>query len=609
MDGGPDSLLAKVDNKVGLLALGGLVGVVDAGEALDLALAGGGVDAALVGLLADLERGGDVDEEEGAELLDDLARGVAAGLEGCDRGGDDGGAGLGQLRGHEADAVDVLLAVFAGEAELRGQLGADGVAEEERDAAAALLVEGDVQGACDGVLAGVGVAGKEDGETLLVAGRVGLAEDADDLGVGEPLGDLGAGAQTLAELGAGDVELAGGLGDLVDGLVLVGVGEVGHHLEGNDLDAELVTVLLDGVLCVVRTVEVLTLAVAAGTGVVTTDDEVGSTVVLADNGVPDGLTGTAHTHSQRKQTENGHAVGVAVHDGLVDTDTGEVVNVTGLGETDDGVDEHVGLSGAGSNDGQLTVSAVHGVTGLESDNLGPAELLEVSADLSRSVAESDVVVVHEALDNLDLTTNVDITSGLVEVLDGRVLWVPTEDELGLGLLVGPVDVVDGQDNDVAVVTRVAEGDTVAGLEVEALDLVLREIEVDGHGEEVAVGETVVLADAEPGQRGLLVPCSCSCPCNQPIVVLLVHETLQRGEATVDDELKIAKLALVQDDSGESLGLGGEFVTTRSIAGNKILQDTTWGLYVSGLAKWLSGCRRRQCIPWGGLAMLGNFRYV
>ena len=611
MDGGPDSLLAKVDNKVGLLALGGLVGVVDAGEALDLALAGGGVDAALVGLLADLERGGDVDEEEGAELLDDLARGVAAGLEGRDRGGDDGGAGLGQLRGHEADAVDVLLAVFAGEAELRGQLGADGVAEEERDAAAALLVEGDVQGACDGVLAGVGVAGKEDGETLLVAGRVGLAEDADDLGVGEPLGDLGAGAQTLAELGAGDVELAGGLGDLVDGLVLVGVGEVGHHLEGNDLDAELLAVLLDGVLGVVGAVEVLALAVAAGTGVVAADNEVGGTVVLADDGVPDGLAGTTHAHGERKQTEDGHAVGVAVHDGLVDTDASEVVNVTGLGQADDGVDEDVGLSGAGGNDGELTVSAVHGVAGLESDNLGPAKLLEVKTELGRGVAESDVVVVHEALDGLDLATDVDVAGGVVEVLDGRVglVTVGVEDELGLGLLVGPVDILDGQDTDVAVVAVVTESDTGAGLEAHALDLVLGKVKVDGHGEEVAVGETVVLADAEPGQRGLLVPCSCSCPCNQPIVVLLVHETLQRGEATVDDELKIAKLALVQDDSGESLGLGGEFVTTRSIAGNKILQDTTWGLYVSGLAKWLSGCRRRQCIPWGGLAMLGNFCYV
>jgi hypothetical protein len=225
------------------------------------------------------------------------------------------------------------------------------------------------------------------------------------------------------------------------------------------------------------------------------------------------------------------------------------------------------------------VSAVHGVTGLESDNLGPAELLEVSADLSRSVAESDVVVVHEALDHLNLTTNVDIAGGLVEVLDGRVLWVAAEDELGLGLLVGPVDVVDGKDNDVAVVTGVAESDAVAGLEVQTLDLVLGEIEVDGHGEEVAIGETVVLADAGFCQRVFLVPCSIL-QSNAPIVVLLVHETLERGEATVDDELEIAKLALVKDDGGELLGLGGELSVARSIAGNQILKDTTCNVVVS-----------------------------
>jgi hypothetical protein len=284
-----------------------------------------------------------------------------------------------------------------------------------------------------------------------------------------------------------------------------------------------------------------------------------------------------------------------------------VVNVTGLGETDDGVDKHVGLSGAGSNDGQLTVSAVHRVTGLESDNLGPAELLEVSADLSRSVAESDVVVVHEALDNLDLTTNVDITSGLVEVLDGRVLWVPTEDELGLGLLVGPVDVVDGQDDDVAVVTRVAESDAVAGLEVETLDLGLGEIEVDGHREEVAVGETVVLADAGSCQRLFLVRYSIL-QSDTPIVVLLVHETLERGEATVDDELEIAKLALVEDDGGELLGLGGELSVARSIAGNKILKDTTCDVVVSMIISQ-TGLSGSPDLPWGGLAMMYVYVYA
>lgn len=62
--------------------------------------------------------------------------------------------------------------------------------------------------------------------------------------------------------------------------------------------------------------------------------------------------------------------------------------------------------------------------------------------------------------------------------------------------------------------------------------------------------------------------------NQPIVVLLVHETLQRGEATVDDELEIAKLALVQDDGRELLGLRGQLVAARGIASDEVLEDTT-----------------------------------
>jgi hypothetical protein len=64
-------------------------------------------------------------------------------------------------------------------------------------------------------------------------------------------------------------------------------------------------------------------------------------------------------------------------------------------------------------------------------------------------------------------------------------------------------------------------------------------------------------------------------CHQPIIILLVHETLQRREATVDDQLEIAKLALVQDNGRELLGLCEEFIAAGSIAGNEILEDTAW----------------------------------
>lgn len=142
---------------------------------------------------------------------------------------------------------------------------------------------------------------------------------------------MSTGAETLAELSTGDVEGADTGGDLVLGTVLVVVGAVCNLLELDDLDSQFSLVLLDGVLSVVRTVELLTLGVLTGTGVVTTNNEVSGTMVLPDDGVPDGLAGTTHTHGQGQETQDGHTVGVTGKESLVGTDTGEVVNVTGLG--------------------------------------------------------------------------------------------------------------------------------------------------------------------------------------------------------------------------------------------------------------------------------------
>ena len=110
---------------------------------------------------------------------------------------------------------------------------------------------------------------------------------------------------------------------------------------------------------------------------VTADNEVGRTMVLPDDGVPDGLTGTTHTHGQRQKAQDGHAVGVSGKEGLVNTHTGEVVNVARLGESHNGMDQDVGVVRASRAHGELAVSAVHGVTGLESDNAAPAQLVEV----------------------------------------------------------------------------------------------------------------------------------------------------------------------------------------------------------------------------------------
>lgn len=322
-----------------------------------------------------------MDEKEGARLLNKLTSVLASTLKGSNGGGDDGGTSLGQLRGDKGDALDVEVTVLAAVAKLGGELVADSLAEKHRDGAATTLVQGDLEGTGNRILAAVLVTSQEDGETLLSGQRVLLAEDLDDLGVREPGGDLLAGSETVSELSARDVEGASTLGDLVVGKVLIAVGEVDHLLELDHLDAKLLLELLDEMLSIIRTVVVLTVLVLAGAGVITAHDEVGSTVVLADDGVPEGLARTTHAHGKREEGEGGHAVGVSGKEGLVDTDAGEVVDVTRLGQTNNGLDENVGLLRAGSADRQLTVSTVHRVSGLESNDLFPAELVEVSTKL------------------------------------------------------------------------------------------------------------------------------------------------------------------------------------------------------------------------------------
>jgi len=116
-----------------------------------------------------------------------------------------------------------------------------------------------------------------------------------------------------------------------------------------------------------------------------TDNEMCGTMVLADDSVPDGLAGTAHAHGERQQAEDGHAVGVPRQQRLVDAHACEVVDVTGLGEADNRVNQHVGLAGAGRAHGELAVSTMHGVPGLEGDDFGPAKLVEMEAEFSGSI--------------------------------------------------------------------------------------------------------------------------------------------------------------------------------------------------------------------------------
>lgn len=552
MHNGSDVLLLKVDNEVGLGR--GLIGVIDTSEVLNVTTASSSVDTLAVSLLTELERSSNVNKEEGSGLLNEVAGSLTSILERSNRSGDDSGTSLGQLRGNKGNALDVEVTVLAGEAKLRGELVSHVLAEKHGDRATTTLVECSLESTSDLVLSAVLVTSHEDSETLLGGERVLLAKNLDNLGIGEPLGDLLAGSETVSELSAGDVKGAGALGDLVDGEVLVRIGEVDHGLELDHLDTKLLLVLLDEDLSIIRTVVVLALLVLTGTGVVTANDEVGSTVVLSDNGVPEGLAGTTHSHGEGQKSESSHAVGVSGQESLVDTDTGEVVNVTGLGETNDGLDQNVGLLRAGGADRQLTMSSVHGVSGLESDDLLPAELVEVSAELRGSESEVEEIVVLETVDSLKLTTNVELLSGIKEILDTGVgVIIAAKDLLGLVDLVRSVDIFDSQDSKVSVVTEIAEGDASTSLDTKLVDLGLVNIEVDRHGEEGAISETVVL--------------------NNAIVVLLSQKTFERGEATVKDQLKIAKVSLAESKSRELLRLSLELGLARQVASEEVLKDT------------------------------------
>lgn len=72
-----------------------------------------------------------------------------------------------------------------------------------------------------------------------------------------------------------------------------------------------------------------------------------------------------------------HSVGVFSHDSFIHSDTSIMVDIAGLGKTDDRVYENIGLSLPGSTDGEFTVGSVHRVTSLEGDDFAPCKFFKV----------------------------------------------------------------------------------------------------------------------------------------------------------------------------------------------------------------------------------------
>ena len=72
-----------------------------------------------------------------------------------------------------------------------------------------------------------------------------------------------------------------------------------------------------------------------------------------------------------------HSLGVRRHQSLVSPNSGVVVDISRLGQSDNRVNEDVGSSLSSSSDGEFSVGSVHWVSGLESDNSPPRKFVEV----------------------------------------------------------------------------------------------------------------------------------------------------------------------------------------------------------------------------------------
>lgn len=64
---------------------------------------------------------------------------------------------------------------------------------------------------------------------------------------------------------------------------------------------------------------------------------------------------------------------------MVYADSGEVIDITRLGQANHWVDQDIGLSGARSTNSEFSMGAVHGVSGLESYDSLPSEFVEVQS--------------------------------------------------------------------------------------------------------------------------------------------------------------------------------------------------------------------------------------
>ena len=386
-----------------------------------------------------------MDENEPTYRLDQCAHVFTREVIGCDWGADGDAAVFRNLGGDVADAADINVAVFLGEAELGGEMLPDEVAVEHRDRAAADFEKFGHEHIGDGGFAAPGKSTEENGEALLVAGRETATQFHRHFREGEPARNVTAFVEAVAQLGPGEVEDAGVFRHFVRRKIFILIFEVDHHLEGHNRDADVGFVFLEKLLRFVGAIEWLAVGVVARAGVVATDDEMGAAVVFADERVPDGFARAAHTHGEGHKGELGGPGWIFSNEELVAADAGKVIDIAGPGHADDRMDEETGFDLLRGAEGEFDMRAVHWVASLEGDDAAPTLVRKFGTKLGRGLAEGFEVVVARKLEALKAPADVPWIAPVHQIGNAGVgATRAVEDGFALGLAIGLPDVFDVQ---------------------------------------------------------------------------------------------------------------------------------------------------------------------
>src|SRR5437016_6242730 len=150
------------------------------------------------------------------------------------------------------------------------------------------------------------------------------------------------------------------------------------------MNTQLLLVLPQKRLCVVGSIKGSAIRAASRTSVVPTNDEVGTPVVLTNDRVPHGLARSSHAHRKREQGQSRSILRIVAQQGLIAPHSGVVIYIPGFRHTNGWMNQQIGSGVPRRAQSQFQVDAMHGVPGLEGNDLRPSEAQEFGAQVGGS---------------------------------------------------------------------------------------------------------------------------------------------------------------------------------------------------------------------------------